>query len=81
MNENEGKVLSICAKCRDCFAASVLDQNGEELIDYDGYVPKFMPGEHYGDYVMLDIDISTGQILNWVKPSAEELDELIEVEL
>jgi hypothetical protein len=34
-------------------------------ISYDGYVPSFFPGEHFGDYVMLDIDPYTGKILNW----------------
>lgn len=24
-----------------------------------------MPGEHYGDYVMLDIDLATGRITGW----------------
>jgi hypothetical protein len=31
--------------------------------------------EHWGDYVMLDIDIETGQIVNWKKPTQDELDE------
>ena len=73
----EGKVLSICAKCSDLFSACVSDKNGNELVNYSGYVPKIMPGEHFGDYVELDIDIATGQILNWIKPSPEELDKFI----
>jgi hypothetical protein len=40
---------------------------------YSGYVPEWMPGEHYGDYVMLDIDVATGQILNWKPPTRKQL--------
>ena len=75
--ETEGKILSICAKCSDLFSACVLDENYNELVDYEGCVPDFMPGRHYGDYIMLDIDITTGQILNWIKPSPEELGKFI----
>jgi hypothetical protein len=28
-----------------------------------------MPDEHFGDYVSLEIDLETGTILNWVRPS------------
>ena len=27
-----------------------------------------MPGKHHGDYVMLDIDIKSGKIVNWQPP-------------
>lgn len=71
------KTLSICAKCSDCFSAQLKDADGRVVHEYDGYVPKFMPGEHYGDYVELEIDIETGQILNWKKPSAQEIEEFM----
>jgi hypothetical protein len=70
--------LQICAKCSDMFAATLYDDNGSELKEYDGYVPDFMPGNHYGDYVMMTIDLNSGQILNWQKPTQEEIDEFIE---
>ena len=70
-------VLSICAKCSDRFAAILTDTNGKVLKEHDEYVPEFMPGEHYGDYVELDIDIETGQILNWKKPTKKLLDQFI----
>ena len=60
--------ITISAKCSDLFYAQLDD--GRE---YDGYVPEFFPGEHYGDYVALEIDLSTGQILNWKKPSLKDL--------
>ena len=40
---------------------------------YEGYVPDFFPAEHYGDYIMMDIDADTGQILNWKKPTQKDL--------
>jgi len=71
------KTLSLNLKVCDCFYASLLDQDGAELKDYEGYVPGFMPGQHYGDYVYLDIDIDTGQIKNWKAPTAEQIEEFI----
>jgi len=44
----EAKVLKVCAKVRDCFAATLVDQDGKTLKDYDGYVPGFMPGRPAG---------------------------------
>lgn len=32
----------------------------------------------YGDYIILDIDLDTGKILNWKAPSAEDIEEWIE---
>ena len=73
----EAKTLKIHLKVSDCFSARLVDKDGEELRDYDGYVPSFMPGQHYGDYVILDIDIDSGQITNWKTPSAEQIEEFI----
>ena len=48
--------------------------NGE----YSGYVPAWFPNphvNHYGDYATLEIDVDTGQILNWKKPTLAQLKE------
>lgn len=58
-------VLEITAKCSDMFSHRIFTKNGELYREYSGYVPSFMPDEHFGDYVMLDIDPYTGKILNW----------------
>lgn len=72
--EVEAKVLKLHLKVRDEFTATLVDAQGETIKDQDdGYVPGFMPGEHYGDYVILDIDIDTGAILNWKKPTGEAI--------
>jgi len=72
------KTLKIHLKVSDRFTASLESATGTEIFEQsDGYVPDFMPGQHYGDYVILDVDIDTGQITNWNKPSAEQIQEWI----
>lgn len=61
------------AKCADLFWARFSDAAGNALGEYEGYVPDFMPGEHYGDYVELEVDLKTGQILNWKAPKPSEI--------
>lgn len=79
----EAKTLSIYMKVSDRFSAQLKDQNNEVLKDYDGYVPDFMPRQangssNYGDYLILDIDIDTGKIMNWRIPTAEQIETFIE---
>jgi hypothetical protein len=66
------RILSICGKTSDLFSARLIE-DGEVTATHDGYVPDFMPNEHYGDYIELDIDIDTGVITNWKKPTKAEL--------
>lgn len=74
----EAKFLKIHCKVADRFTAQLLDPNHGVIHDQeDGYVPSFMPGNHYGDYVILDIDLDTGVILNWIKPCAQNLEEWV----
>jgi hypothetical protein len=40
--------------------------------EYNGYVPSFLG--RGGDDVELEIDLETGQIVGWKKPSQEVLD-------
>lgn len=63
------KIITIIAKCSDLFSAH-LDDNRR----YEGYVPSFFPGEHYGDYVQLEIELATGRILNWTPPTKQDLE-------
>lgn len=58
-------ILRISAKCSDMFSHIIIGKDGNVYREYDGYVPSYMPGEHFGDYVMLDIDPYTGKILDW----------------
>lgn len=72
------KTVYVTAKCSDSCHVLFLDKDEKEIGERDNYVPKWMPGEHYGDYVELEIDIATGLILNWKKPSQKALKESIE---
>lgn len=75
--EVEAKTLCLHMKVRDEFCAVLKDQDGDSLKNYEGYVPNFMPGNHYGDYLILDIDIETGKILNWKPPTQEDIEDFI----
>lgn len=74
----QAKTFQLVVKCRDQFGGRLIDQDGQVLKEYDGYVPSFFPGDHYGDYLMLDIDIDTGSIINWKKIKPSEIEEFIE---
>jgi len=73
----DAKTLKVHLKVCDMFSANLEAADGECLKEYEGYVPSFFPGTHYGDYVFLDIDIDTGQILNWLPPTQEQLETFI----
>jgi hypothetical protein len=66
------RTLRINAKCVDAFWGQLME-DGKPVGEYTGYVPAIFPGEHYGDYIELDIDLETGQILNWRKPTAKQI--------
>lgn len=75
------KTIHISAKCSDLFGAFLRDENNKIVGEYDGYVPSWLPNpreSHCGDYVSLEIDIETGKILNWKKPTQTQLKELIQ---
>ena len=66
------QIINIVGKVSDMFHADLTD--GRE---YSGYVPKELGvGDQYGDYIELEIDLETGQIQNWKKPSDDDLDEI-----
>ena len=70
------KTVVLSAKCSDLCYARLDDENGNQIgQEHDGYVPDWMPDEHYGDYVMIEIDLETGKIINWKRPSLEALQE------
>lgn len=73
----EVETIRLCLKVRDIFTCTFEDRDGNEVGWYEGYVPDFFPGQHYGDYVELDIDIATGQVTNWRMPTAENVEELL----
>jgi len=77
MVEVEAKSVQVYAKVRDAGCYTIKDQHGAEIGMHDGYVPGWFPGEHYGDYLILEIDLETGQILNWKPPTAQQIQETL----
>ncbi len=77
----EIKSVSVHVKVCDAGHYDLKDDRGTVIASRnEDYVPDFFPGDHYGDYLILDIDIETGQILNWKKPTAEKVLEAFEPE-
>ena len=71
------QTIVVTAKCSDMFSA-MLKEDKMVVGRYDGYVPSWFPNsqeDHYGDYIQLDIDVDTGKILNWKKPTAKMLED------
>lgn len=66
-------IIKINAKCSDLCQTTIVEDDGTVLLDHDGYVADFMPDEHYGDYIILDIDLKTGKVLNWTATKAQVL--------
>ena len=61
-------ILTFQAKCSDLCSTYYTDKDGNDT-ESDGYVPRDI-GVGGGDYVELEIDMKTGQILNW-KPVSD----------
>jgi len=78
-SEKVPKTIYISAQCCDRFSMSVMDADWQEIANYDGYVPSFMPNRGgYGDYVQMEITIETGVILDWENPIGDsEFDDIL----
>lgn len=46
------------------------------IQEYEGYVPSFFPGQHFGDYIMLHIT-KEGKVMNFT-PTDEVINRLLE---
>ena len=71
----KAKTIKIYGHCQDRFNATLYDENNKRIGSHDGYV-HIVGG---GDDIELEIDLATGQILNWVPPTEEELEEIFNV--
>ena len=60
----EARYITICAKTSDRFAGTLESSEGEDVYNYDGYVPSDL-GIGGGDYIEMKIDLHSGMILNW----------------
>jgi len=72
-----GMTLSICGKTSDSCMSVLAINDGKVEYELNGYVPNQL-GVGGGDYIRLEIDLETGQILNWTKPTEEAITAFIE---
>ncbi len=73
------KYATIDLKVRDEGVYSLLNADKDLILQREGYVPSFIPGE-FGDYIRMTIDLDTGQIMDWMVPTSNELERYIEEE-
>jgi hypothetical protein len=71
------KVLKVCGKTVDACSIIFQNEEGVDVGSRNDYVPNYFPEEHWGDYLDLHIDVETGMILNWKKPTQKELKDSI----
>jgi hypothetical protein len=64
------RIIKINAKCND-MCNTIVSDDGAVVRSRDGYAPGGL-GIGGGDYIRLEIDAETGQILNWKKPETVE---------
>lgn len=80
MSQPQIKKMILCAKVADRLNLTFCNEQDKIVFEYSGYVPEFFPESEETwnnfDYVVFEIDIENGMILNWKKPSESELDEL-----
>lgn len=64
------KAESVMVHVKVCDSGNyeLLGPNGQKIATLEDYVPTFFPEDHYGDYLVLNINLETGQIINWKKP-------------
>lgn len=74
------KVKSVLVYCkiRDEGTYDLRGEEGKSIAQRHDYVPSFFPGDsdgssHYGDYLILDIELETGLVLNWKKPDPRDV--------
>ena len=72
--------VTVFAKVCDSGTYTYKDSDNNSIKGVSGYVPSFFPTDHCGDYLELKIDLETGVILNWNKPSPSDLTEAFGVD-
>lgn len=76
------KITSIwvSAKCSDLCFVEYFDKDKKMVAERDGYVPSFLNegSDNDGDFLTLEIDVASGKILNWKKPTQKELKDSID---
>ncbi len=70
----ETKTLSIYIKERSEFGAFLIDKDGCGVTIYEDFLPDFIPLQSCSHCFMLTIDMNTGKITNWKKPTPQQIE-------
>lgn len=66
------KIITVSGKCSDMCYFAVKDADGKVVYEqHDGYVPSGC-GVGGGDYIEVQIDIETGQVVGWNTDRAKQ---------
>jgi hypothetical protein len=66
------RLVSLSAKCSDMCYTTIIDQEGNEILEGDGYVPN-IKGIGGGDYLSIKVDNATGKIVGWVPVTEDDI--------
>jgi hypothetical protein len=69
----EAKFIEIHAKVCDSGTYTLVSADEKEIAERSDYVPRFFPEQHYGDYLILKVELETELIVNWKKPDPIEV--------
>lgn len=69
----DAATVEIHAKVCDAGHYTLKGPNGERISRRDDYVPSFFPGDHYGDYIILEVELDSGIIKNWKRPDPADV--------
>lgn len=58
------KKLLLSVKVSDLGIYTLFDNDNNEIVEHNGYKPSFIPGR--SDTIVLEIDLDTGKILNFL---------------
>jgi hypothetical protein len=67
------KTILISAHCADRSNFIAKDANGRFLLDTDPDYVKAGLGFGKGDYVEIEVNIETGQVVGWKKPTEDDM--------
>lgn len=67
------KTINLHVKVKDAGCYTLMGSDGKVVAELEDYVPSIFPGQHYGDYLELEINIETGLIVNWDAPEPKEV--------
>lgn len=66
------KTIRVYGKCNDMSHVVARDASGKSLLEAEGYMKRGL-GVGGGDDISFEVDIETGQIVGWKKPTDDDL--------